>query len=99
MNLETMYRRPIILISLFGLLCLSTLGCSGSSATVTGKVIYEKDNSPMTKGMVMFVADDGHHAKGDIQGDGTFQLKSAAKEGMQPGKYGVSIIPPDTSAQ
>src|SRR5262245_20072801 len=100
MRLRMVNLRFLCAASLFGMLCLASIGCGESGATVTGKVVYDKDGSPMTKGTVMFVADGGQHANGDIQSDGTFKLKSGAKNGgLQPGKYGVCIIPPDSTGQ
>jgi hypothetical protein len=99
MNLKFVNRYSIFAGNLIILLCLSIVGCGDSGATVTGKVIYEKDNSPMSQGTVIFVADNGHFAKGGVQGDGSFRLKTGSSNvGIEPGKYNVSITPPDTSA-
>lgn len=78
--------------------CLATVGC-GKGASVSGKVVYEKDGSPLTGGTVMFVSEDSHLARADVHGDGTFELKSqSGDKSLQPGKYSVCLTPPDTSA-
>ncbi len=83
------------------LLSITSIGCGRRDSTVTGKVVYGKDGSPMTAGMVMFVSADGQRlARGDIRSDGTFSLRSGVRdEGVQPGKYGACIVPPDTASQ
>ncbi len=49
----------------------------------------------------MFMCDDGKHlARADVRSDGTFDLRAGGStKGVQPGKYGVCIVPPDTSSQ
>jgi hypothetical protein len=83
------------------LLNISTLGCGGSTATVTGQVVYDQDGAPMTTGMMMFMSVEGQHlARGDIQSDGRFRLRSAVRDAViEPGKYGACIVPPDTASQ
>lgn len=90
---------PLCAVVLSSLLLV--LGCSGPDTTVAGKVVYDKDGSPVTTGMVMFVSIEGQHlARGDIQSDGTFSLRSKDRNtSIHPGKYGVCIVPPDTSSQ
>ena len=79
---------------------MASVGCGKRNSTVTGKVVYGKDGFPMTAGTVMFVSVEGQRlARGDIHSDGTFTLGSAQNEGILPGKYGVCIVPPDTSSQ
>jgi hypothetical protein len=99
MNSEPVYRQSLFAAGLVALLGMSIVGCGDSGATVTGKVIYEKDSSPMTQGTVIFVSDNGHFAKGGVQADGSFKLKTGSSNaGIEPGKYSASITSPDTSA-
>jgi hypothetical protein len=94
-----MHCRSIWAATAMVIYCVAFLGC-GSGASVTGKVVYDKDGAPLTKGTVMFVSDDGHLARADVRSDGTFDLRGGGgKAGVQPGKYGVCILPPDTASQ
>jgi len=65
-------------------------GCNGYVRT-EGKVIFEDDQSPLTRGVVILQTDT-HQAKGEIQPDGTFTVGSFKKnDGLPSGNYRVYL--------
>ncbi len=72
---------------------LLSSGCGSSypaTAPVSGKVTLEGE--PVIKGTIMFYPEDGRPAMGDIQPDGTYQLRTFAEaDGALPGKHQVTI--------
>jgi hypothetical protein len=80
---------------------LVVAGCSGGNSPhpVQGTVFL--DGQPATElagGTVMFNSSElGRSASGEIQADGTFRLGSLKKDdGALPGKYQVTVSPPET---
>ena len=70
---------------------LLLIGCGGN-VTVTGKVVFSDDGSPLTVGTVCF-ASNGSLARGDIQPDGTFTVGTLGeRDGLPPGTYSVYIL-------
>ncbi len=78
-------------------LLISCWGCArqGSGATpnlipVTGKVTFR--GKPVTKGIVRFDSEGyGRPAKGQLQSDGSYALKSGDADGVLAGAHRVSI--------
>ncbi len=75
----------------------SMTGCGGGTeeagATAHGVVLL--DGKPIDRGVVIFnpVDPDGTSASGQIQPDGTFEVKtSGSVTGLKPGKYKVAIV-------
>jgi len=70
-----------------------TLGCSGSKfdAQVSGTI--RLDDNPIGPGVVIFAPADAktNPARGAIQPDGTYTLKTGRDIGLPPGKYQVSL--------
>src|SRR5262245_61248664 len=80
------------------ILLLVLTGCGGSKpaglAAVTGKVNYR--GRPLTSGTVVFVPDaergtSGELARGEIQADGTYRLKSGEAPGTVAGWHRVTV--------
>lgn len=76
-----------------GVSAILTLGCHGSrfDSQVSGTV--KLDGQPIGPGVVIFAPDDGktNPARGAIQPDGTYELKTSRDVGLAPGKYKVSL--------
>ncbi len=53
--------------------CVLLVGCGGR-AQVSGKVTFEGDGTPLTRGNVKALSDDGVAVKGTIKEDGTYLL-------------------------
>jgi len=75
-------------VTLTVLLCC---GC-GNKVPLTGKVTFTDDGSPLTQGMVCFMA-PGFLARGQLNADGTYQVSSTGEnDGLPPGKYKVYLV-------
>ena len=79
---------------LLGIMSLSVaLGCSGSNyqAEVSGTVTL--DGKPIGPGVVIFAPAGGetNPARGAIQPNGSYFLKTSRDVGLPPGKYQVSL--------
>ena len=92
--------RPIRLLAIATALSLPfVLGCGGAKTyPVEGIVVY-KDGTPVTGGIVTFeLVGDGpakECARGEIGPDGTFQLRTFARnDGALAGKHRVIVAPP-----
>lgn len=75
-------------------LCCALTGCNQGKQHVVpfrGKVMYK--NQPLTNGSVMFQPENGIHARGNIQADGTFELTTYREgDGATVGKNKVRIV-------
>ena len=79
--------RLLILIMGAAVLC----GCGGN-VSVTGKVFYEDDQTPLTSGIINFESDT-FQARSGIRSDGSYRMGSAKEgDGVPPGKYRVVIM-------
>ena len=73
-------------------------GCGDKLATypVQGKVQFA-NGKPLPGGSVEFLTKDAEgkavNARGAIQSDGTFQLKTRDKDGAIPGKHQIIVMP------
>lgn len=65
---------------LLGLSLLLIIGCSKTEeyAPISGKVFYNE--KPLSSGVVMFQPPNGPPARGTIQSDGTFELKTMGQD-------------------
>ncbi|MDR1960009.1 MAG: hypothetical protein LBQ54_13350 [Planctomycetaceae bacterium] len=70
-----------------------TAGCGSKNQKVSGKVTFT-DGSPLTTGIVCFVAEDGSTGRGEIALDGTYVMGFESEKNGIPkgGTYQVSII-------
>ncbi|MDR1960374.1 MAG: hypothetical protein LBQ54_15285, partial [Planctomycetaceae bacterium] len=59
----------ILLCAVLGM----TAGCGSKNQKVSGKVTFT-DGSPLTTGIVCFVAEDGSTGRGEIVLDGTYVM-------------------------
>ena len=78
-------------------LLMAITGCGDQGPKyypVEGKVIFKQDQSPARFGSVEFrsQSDPPVIARGKIQPDGTFKLKSGGKQGTVQGTHSVVII-------
>jgi len=72
-------------------------GCSAEPvplAPVKGKVTYR--GAPLTSGMIVFAPDENRGSQGplaqaEIQGDGSYVLKTGEELGVKPGFYRVTV--------
>jgi len=66
------------------------LGC-GPNVSMSGKVVYSDDKTPLTTGVVCFESDT-HAARGKLNENGEYKLGSKTdKDGLPPGNYRVYI--------
>lgn len=76
-----------------GVAAILILGCYSNrfDAQVSGTV--KLDGQPIGPGVVIFAPEDGktNPARGAIQPDGTYELKTSRDVGLAPGKYKVSL--------
>ncbi|PQO30747.1 hypothetical protein C5Y96_14915 [Blastopirellula marina] len=90
-----MHTKSIGLIAV--MLLLGSVGCS-QQATVTG--VVTGNGKHVDNGQIVFRPIDGagkvKPAAGTIQGDGTYQMRTAGNEPLSPGTYQVLYCPPDT---
>jgi hypothetical protein len=91
--------RNIFLCLLLGAI-LVVVGCGNPG--VHGKVVFSDDQSPLSKGVVVF-ASENHTARGPIDKNGNYVVGSnRAKDGLPVGEYKVYLTateiyyPPDT---
>lgn len=84
--------------ALMGVLAAVAPGCNNSSGDhltpVKGKITYK--GTPLASGTIVFIPDTSRGTRGnlaiaDIQGDGTFTLKSNDALGVVPGFYKVTV--------
>ena len=94
-----LYTIKPIMLRLYFYYCLTflvslTIGCSGN-VSLSGKVTYSDDGSPVPIGTVAFLK-DGKIARGRIKEDGTY-IVGFEKEtnGLPPGMYEVFISSAD----
>ena len=74
-------------------------GCNNRVATVDG--IVTLDNKPLTHGTVtLHPAANGRTGYGTIAPDGSFSIRSGDSDGVEPGRYTVTVVSlePSTSA-
>jgi hypothetical protein len=72
------------------LLLLTSVGCN-SGYTVTGRVTFEEDGSPLTIGIINF-ENEKYRFSGQLNADGNYLLEGASpREGVPAGVYGVSV--------
>ncbi len=70
---------------------LAVAGCGKGFVPFSGKVTFEEDGSPLTKGTVVF-ATATFQAEGGLGPDGTYHLGSLkSKDGLPPGNYKVFV--------
>lgn len=70
---------------------LTLAGCSKGFVPFGGKVTFEEDGSPLTRGVVVF-STDTFQAEGGIKADGTYRLGSLKiNDGLPPGTYKVFL--------
>jgi len=80
-----------------GVMLVGGCGSKVKTVPVSGKVFL--DGEPLTKGQVMFRADNkkGNQTQaipsGDIDAQGNYELKTGNSKGAPPGWYRVSIMP------
>ena len=66
-------------------------GC-GTNVSMKGKVTFEDDGSPLTKGQVVF-STPTFQASGELKEDGSFVIGSQrSNDGLPPGTYKVAIF-------
>jgi len=78
-----------ITLAILSLILLS--GCGADlGATVSGTVFL--DGQPIDHGMVVFYpVDRGAVSSAKVGGDGTFELRTASKDGIKPGDYVATV--------
>lgn len=93
---KTVFFSPFYCLALSCLLT-SVIGCGDQGPKyfpVEGKVIFKQDSSVAQFGSIEFrsESDPPVIARGKIQSNGTFQLKSDGKQGTVEGEHSVVII-------
>ena len=77
------------MLSLLPILGLAVAGCGGGSATCSGTVTL--DGVPLKEGIITFDPyTHGPDAYGQVK-DGAFTISTGQKEGLDSGRYRVSI--------
>jgi hypothetical protein len=68
-----------------------TLGCGGSTSSVSGRVTL--DGQPLTKGTITFnPTGDAPAAIGQISSSGSYRLSVGTSSSVAPGQYQVTIV-------
>jgi len=81
--------KHVFLIAVMSLL-IFVVGC-GKNPTLSGKVYYIDDNSPVTQGTVIFLS-SGYTGRAQIAKDGSYSVHSEADGyGLPPGTYKVYL--------
>lgn len=76
-------------LQLLLLCCLA--GCGGNPATVTGLVTL--NGEPLDTGTVGFApTGPGLRAAGQIQSDGSYELRTNREAGLETGEYSVTVV-------
>lgn len=79
------------LCSALALVLLTTIGCGGRSASVSG--IVTVDGSPVNQGTVTFSpTNGGMRASGDIEEDGSYTIRTNRDSGLDVGEYDVAVM-------
>jgi hypothetical protein len=87
MNTYKLKGLSVLLIMGIAVLC----GCS-KNVSVTGKIVFEDDKSPLTHGIVTFESST-FMARGGIKSDGSYTMGAETEgNGVPPGKYKVVIL-------
>ena len=83
--------RHLFLLIVLGLV-MSLAGCGSElDAQVSGQVTL--DGVPLTRGTISFIPTaDGAVAYATIRADGSYQIRTADNQGLQPGTYKVIIV-------
>lgn len=77
--------------SCFLSLLITVAGCGGNPATVSGVVTM--DGQPLQRGKVGFTPTSGGlQAMGQIDSDGSYELSTNLKPGLQVGEYQATVI-------
>ena len=85
-----MQKSSIHFVLFLSLLVLT--GCGSGNFSVSGKVVFSDDDSPVPMGTVAFES-GSHLFRGLIKPDGTFVMGSSkAEDGVPPGKYRVYVL-------
>jgi len=88
-----MSKKVVSLIAI--LLPLFLIGCDNGHVSLSGKVTYSDDGTPLEAGTVIFqpvVGAEKFHARGEVGVDGKYVLATySPKDGLPPGKYQVYV--------
>jgi len=95
-------RRQRTLLDMWLVSCvvfLATVGCGGVyDSTVSGTVTL--DSNPVPRGTITFKpVDGGPSAYGQIQSDGSYELRTGREEGAPSGQYQVTVVANEPPAQ
>jgi hypothetical protein len=88
-------------LAVLGLAALTGCGGAGGTYPVRGKVVYA-DGAPVSGGVINFepAGAEGEPATGIVNQDGTYEARTTDKlAGAKPGKYRVSITPPEVESE
>ena len=86
--------RIVVTLSVIGLALFCGCGESGPKfVRVTGKVLFEKDDSPAEFGTIEFRSESKPPviATSPIASDGSFELKAGTRDGTTPGIHRVLV--------
>jgi hypothetical protein len=70
-------------------LCLLAAGCGSDLVAVTGTVTL--DDGPLPRGTIVFQAEGAPTGYGEIQSDGSYEIRTGDRRGMMPGTYRVTV--------
>jgi hypothetical protein len=85
-NFDT-YMKHITILLLF--CALSCIGCS-SGTKVSGKITFEEDGSPVSKGVIVFDALQQNSYAAKINADGSYiSANKKQNQGIPPGNYKI----------
>jgi len=88
MKFTTMHKHFFLLATIAVLLV--AVGCS-KNPTLSGKVYYVDDNSPVVQGTVIFLSDN-YTGRAQIEKDGSYSVHSESEGyGLPPGTYKVYL--------
>ena len=85
------YRSTCLWLGPLVAVLVSTAGCGGKPARVSGAVSV--DGQPLEQGTVFFApTEGGMRASGIIQSDGSYTIKTNRDSGLEVGDYNVGVV-------
>jgi hypothetical protein len=91
--MKTITRYPLTHASIALAVGLLAVGCNKNAGLTPLHGIVFLDGTPLPRGTISFVPEQGRSSTGKIEPDGKFELQTfGGNDGVRPGKYRVAIV-------